>query len=46
MGVLNIRNFPDDLKKELKKLCIDKGSSMREEVIRIISKEVKKERRK
>ena len=40
MGTLNIREFPDALRRELKKLCLDRNTTLQAEVVKILKEEV------
>jgi plasmid stability protein len=41
MGSILIRQVPDDVHKDFKKLCQAKNTSMENEMIRLIAREVK-----
>jgi len=46
MGSILIRQIPDPLHKDFKKLCQSKQVSMEKEIVRLISREVLKASRK
>ena len=46
MGSTLLRQVPDPLHKEFKKLCQTKQTSMEREIVRLISREVQKASRK
>lgn len=43
MSVLNIRGFPEDVYKTLKKRAVDEGKTLRDLVIELLTKAVRKE---
>ena len=42
MAVINILNLPDEIRNEYKAICAKKGISMREDLVRYITKTVEK----
>ncbi len=42
MSVINIRGFPEDVYKELKKMAVDEEKTLRQLVIDLLTKAVKK----
>ena len=46
MGAILIRQIPDPIHKDFKKLCQSKQTSMEKEIVRLISREVTKAARK
>ncbi|MGA2974912.1 MAG: hypothetical protein ABSF77_06350 [Spirochaetia bacterium] len=46
MGSILIRQIPDPVHKDFKKLCQTKQTSMEKEIVRLISREVVKASRK
>ena len=45
MKNINLRNIPDDLHRQFKLLCVEKGTAMTDEVIRLIREEVKRNKK-
>jgi hypothetical protein len=46
MGSILIRQIPDPLHKDFKRLCQGKETSMEKEIVRLITREVEKAARK
>jgi len=46
MGSILIRQVPDPIHKDFKKLCQSKETSMEKEIVRLISREVQRASRK
>ncbi len=46
MGSLNLRDFPDDLHRQLKAEAARKGMSLRDYAVKLIREGLKRERRK
>ena len=42
MTKILIKGMPEELHREFKKLCVDRGSNMTQELIRLMRKEVEK----
>ncbi len=42
MAVVYIKNVPDELRNKFKASCAEKGSNMREELLKYMKKEVEK----
>ena len=45
MGDMNIRDVPDDLKKNFRALCILQGKTLRDGIIDLMKREVEKEQK-
>jgi plasmid stability protein len=45
MGNIIIKDVPENLKREFKAICAIKGKSLKEEIIRLMRKEVETERK-
>jgi len=45
MGTIIIKDVPEDVKRKFKSLCVLKGKTLREELIRLMKEEIEKSRK-
>jgi len=45
MGTIIIKDVPEDVKRKFKALCVLKGKTLREELIRLMKEEIEKSRK-
>jgi phage terminase Nu1 subunit (DNA packaging protein) len=44
MGTLIVKDIPDEVKNKFKAVCAERGKTIKEELIRLMKKEVEKHR--